>query len=318
MKGGQALASPVVFAGAALLLLVGALTVSALCSERRRIAGLGGAWFLIFMLPVSNIVPMMQYMAERFLYLPLVGGVLAAADCLEAAPRRRIAMGLAIVCVSLWAATAWTRSSIWKDELTLFVRSHSENPGIARVDQNAISAILRQPHMQRVFLNVRRPGLLPTLDLAPRIELARADWPRVLETARQLESLFPDSPFASEAAGLIFALAGRPGEGVLALERAAATDSGSRTVWRNLGGAYFNNGQFDRAIPALERSLQLDPDNVVVLQTLGAAYRRQGDFLHAADVYEKLTKLEPDNPSNVRWLEESRAKITPPRAEASR
>jgi hypothetical protein len=312
MNGGHALASPAVLVGVGLLLIVVVLTMSALIGERVGLAGLGGAWFLLFMLPVSNLVPMMQYMAERFLYLPLVGLILAAAGWLAAMPRRRLTRGVTAVIITLWAGAAWARSSIWKDEVTLFVQSYQQGPRSARLELNAISALLKQPHMRDVFTLTPYPTRLPLLELVPPDRLAGADWPRVLETGRQLASLFPESPFANEAAGLVFSLGGQPREGALALERAAAGNPENARIWRNLGGAYLTSGQPDRAIPALERSLQLAPDSVAVLQSLAAAYRRQGDFVHAAAVYEKLVKLEPLNPDNARWLEESHAKIGRP------
>jgi tetratricopeptide (TPR) repeat protein len=227
-------------------------------------------------------------------------------------PRRRLAAGVAAVTIMLWAGAAWARSSIWKDEVTLFGRSYEQGPRSARLERNAISALLKQPHMEDVFTLVPYPDRLPLLELAPPARRAGADWPRVVDTGRQLTSTFPESPFANEAAGLIFSLGGEPREGALVLERAAAGDPENARIWGNLGGAYLASGQFDRAIPALERSRQLAPNSVVVLQALGAAYRRQGDFVHAAPVYETLMKLEPANPDNARWLEESRAKIARP------
>jgi protein O-mannosyl-transferase len=312
MTGGHALTSPAVVVGVGLVIIVAGLTVSACISPHDELAGLGGAWFLLFMLPVSNLVPMMQYMAERFLYLPLVGCILAAAGWAAGMPRRRLAAGVAAVTIMLWAGAAWARSSIWKDEVTLFGRSYEQGPRSARLERNAISALLKQPHMEDVFTLVPYPDRLPLLELAPPARRAGADWPRVVETGRQLTSTFPESPFANEAAGLIFSLGGEPREGALVLERAAAGDPENARIWGNLGGAYLASGQFDRAIPALERSRQLAPNSVVVLQALGAAYRRQGDFVHAAPVYETLMKLEPANPDNARWLEESRAKIARP------
>ena len=305
LSRGQILTSPGVLISVVLLLAVVVLTVSALVSERRSVIGLGGAWFLLFMLPVSNLIPMMQYMAERFLYLPLVGCILAAAAWLVDMPHRRATVALVAATLVLWAGTAWARSSIWKDEVTLFVRSYEQGPRSARLEINAIAALLKQPHMQDVFSLIPYPNRMPALELAPPGKRAGADWPRVLETGRQLTTTFPASPFANEAAGLVYSLGGRSDEGARALEHAAAGDPENARIWRNLGGAYLTSGQPNRAIPALERSLQLSPDSVVVLQTLGAVYRRQGDFAHAAAVYDTLMRLEPANPDNARWLAEA-------------
>jgi hypothetical protein len=312
MSAGHALMSTAVIAGFGLVVTAVTLTVWALLNEGHELAGLGGAWFLLFMLPVSNLVPMMQYMAERFLYVPLAGFVLAAAGELANVPRRRLTVGVVAVSLALWTGLAWARSSIWRDEVTLFVGSYERGPRSARLERNAISALLRQPHMQDVFTVVPHSEGVPLIELAPPGRRDGADWPRVLDTGRQLTGTFPNSPFANEAAGLIFALGGEPREGALALKRAADGDPENATVWQNLGGAYLANGELDRGIQALERSRQLAPRSVAVLQTLGATYWRLGDFVHSASVYETLTEVDPANPDYARRLEESQAKMARP------
>lgn len=65
--------------------IVGAIAASFLCACRKNpVLLFAGVWLVTAMLPVLNIVPMMQYMAERFVYLPMVGMCLIAGICLDA------------------------------------------------------------------------------------------------------------------------------------------------------------------------------------------------------------------------------------------
>jgi hypothetical protein len=311
LTGGHAAGSVAVLTGAVILTAAVGVVLWALSQPRWRAAGLGGAWFFLFMLPVSNLVPMMQYLAERFLYLPLAGVILAAVSALNVVPRPALACRLALGVGVLWAAGAWTRSWIWRDEATLFVRTYQENPWSVRVERNAVAGVLKQPHMRNVFELTPRSGDLPVLNLAPPEKLRQADWPRVLASVQQLTELFPTNSFAIEAAGIGFARAGRPVEGAQAFETAARLAPNRPSVWGNLGQACFDSRQYDRAVPALERCLELDPGNLSALKTLGAAHWQRSDFVRAATIYEQLTRLEPSNAEHTRWLNEARAKSKP-------
>jgi hypothetical protein len=99
---GASLLSPKVAGGALVLLTVAAATIMTLRSERWKLLGFGLLWAVAFFLPVSNIIPMMQFMAERFLYLPLVGLLLAAGFLLlqlrrDAIVRSRVHVSCAVV-----------------------------------------------------------------------------------------------------------------------------------------------------------------------------------------------------------------------------
>src|SRR6266545_6171999 len=134
-----------VLVGAILLLVYVGITVWSLQRQAYWLAGFGLLWIGVFLIPVSNLVPMMQYMAERFLYLPLLGFLLALGALLldasrsarasrpEPALRPYLLNTLAGITVLIWAALSWNRSGIWRDRLTLFVRSSLEHPRSRRV-----------------------------------------------------------------------------------------------------------------------------------------------------------------------------------------
>jgi len=122
--------SPEVLVGAVILFLFMGATVAALRRYKFWAVGFGFVWLGAFLTPVSNLVPMMQYMAERFLYLPLIGFLLALGALLLSASRSGLASALhpAIrpylaqatvgIVVMIWASLSWNRSGIWRDKLT--------------------------------------------------------------------------------------------------------------------------------------------------------------------------------------------------------
>ncbi len=96
----------------------------------------GGLWWFLTLLPVAQIIPHHIMMAERFLYLPSVGAVLAAGALLERSlgveRRRRLMYGGVAIAVVLLSGRTVVRNLDWKDEFTLMNKAVADSPrGVA-------------------------------------------------------------------------------------------------------------------------------------------------------------------------------------------
>ena len=112
----------------ALLTLGAAQAVGSLWN--RKIA-LGSLLFWAALAPVSNLVPIYHPMADRYLYLPMMGVALLLAAALAGITRRpaRIAAGTAgLAAVGLLAATTLRQERTWRDGSTLWAEAARENP----------------------------------------------------------------------------------------------------------------------------------------------------------------------------------------------
>jgi protein O-mannosyl-transferase len=100
-----------------------------------RVAALGLGWFLLALLPVSNLLPMPIPAAERFLYLPLCGVAIAVAVSVArfverqpspAAHRR----GVVVLATALGALAVVLnlRHGDWRDDPTLWQATVAVNP----------------------------------------------------------------------------------------------------------------------------------------------------------------------------------------------
>ncbi len=77
---------------------------------------LGLAWFVVTIGPLSNVlVPTEVVLAERTLYLPSWGAMLAAASVIAMIPWRRAVLAVAAVIVVLLAARSVARNEAWLD-----------------------------------------------------------------------------------------------------------------------------------------------------------------------------------------------------------
>lgn len=114
----------------------------------RRLAPLiaaGLAVFLLASIPYANIIPMMQIMAERFVYLPLAGWAMVYAGILlcghSLPPRIRWILPL-VLPLALGIGT-WQRLPVWESDVTLFDATRRANPDSWRPADQYTKALLR-------------------------------------------------------------------------------------------------------------------------------------------------------------------------------
>lgn len=110
------------------------VTAAALAWRLRRnapAAALGLGWMLVAFGPVSNLVPLFNPFAERYLYLLAAGFALALATAmarLSPAHRGRV---LALAC-AVYAALTICRVADWKDDVTIWSKTLAQEPRSAR------------------------------------------------------------------------------------------------------------------------------------------------------------------------------------------
>jgi len=78
-----------------------------------------------------------------------------------------------------------------------------------------------------------------------------------------------------------------------ALEAQAENDPRNADVWARLGNAYFDAGQYPKAIDAYEKSIAVEPDNANVLTDLGVMYRRNKQPEKAVEMFSRAMAADP-------------------------
>jgi tetratricopeptide (TPR) repeat protein len=279
--------------------------------------GFGFVWLGVFLTPVSNLVPMMQYMAERFLYLPLIGFLLALgalilsasrsglASALHPAIRPYLAQATVGIVVMIWASLSWNRSGIWRDKLTLFVRSSLQHPRSRRVENNALSAIFSLPHMRALLPNAVEKD---SLNIANAITRQEAD--PIIRTLTEAQRIFPDSELVSTILGYAYARSGQLSEAIPRFEMAARQNPEDPQCWINLAAVRMDNRENgSRAREACETALRLAPTNVLALGLKLQLCSDQQDYEAALACAKKLWELEPKNQAHQNRIHEIEKKI---------
>jgi hypothetical protein len=115
------------------LLVAGVVAGQVFLGLRDRVFVFGSVVFWAGLLPVSNMVPIFRPMADRFLYLPLVGVALAVGQGLWLAGKLRPTARACLYAVAIFwvcAATVVTyrREHVWHDSLALWKDTTARNP----------------------------------------------------------------------------------------------------------------------------------------------------------------------------------------------
>ena len=305
MPGRLTIFSAPVLTGLALVLLAVAVVGFTFRRSERSLIAFGLIWIGAFLLPVSNLLPMMQYMAERFLYLPLIGWLFLLALLIHRAARWQWSAPVVIAGLLAWSALAWDRSLLWRDEVTLFVDSSRQHPGIRRVEDNAVAAIFQLPHMRAMFSIDKSSGALRVVGiLSPEQRTA------IHATLVEAHRLFPRDENVACSLGILHAISGQPAAAVPFFKLAVQQQPGNARFWGNLGKAALEADAWTEAEEAIAKALSLAPDNIDVLRTASRLAWRRENYEAATNYFQRLQRLDPNQPDHARWLREAEAKLT--------
>lgn len=93
--------------------------------RNRRLVAFGIFWYLIAFIPVSNLVPTANKMADRYLFVPSVGAVLAllavaAAWVPTSHPKQLATCAGLLLVAALYTAVSYQRTEVWCGKTTLW------------------------------------------------------------------------------------------------------------------------------------------------------------------------------------------------------
>lgn len=218
------------------LLALAAITAAALRmrSSHPWIA-VGWGWYLLTLLPVIGIVQVgMQSMADRYMYVPLVGLLLAVAW--EAGDTAAIRAG-GILLLGVWAVLTWRQCFVWRDGLTLF--------------EHAVSVT------QDNF--VAHDNLGVELDQRGRPEEALAQYREALRIRPGDRNASENVAQANFAAGARLIEQSKFSEAVDRFREGLRLRPGNALAHSYLGIAQASLGRYNEALESFATALRLDP-----------------------------------------------------------
>jgi Flp pilus assembly protein TadD len=241
--------------------LVVGLTMLALRDRLQRDLAFAWGWFAVLLLPVCGVVQIGgQFIADRWLYLPLSGAVVGLARAWRWRGPGRLALGLALVGGCIW-----------------LTRKHLE-------DYRDSESVFRHA------LAVEPDNFLAHTNLGTALE-ARGALDEATPHYEQALRLNPTWPTALVNLGNVRGREGKLAEAEALFRRALARDPTFGAGHYNLALALMMQGRNDDAVAEYERAVALRPNDGMAALGYGAALVTVGRAADAAPVLQRSTVL---------------------------
>jgi len=248
-------------------------------------------WFLVFLAPVLQIIPFGIWVADRYLYIPIIGLFVLASGFFFKLPDpsgedrshkdrsaqyrpgpgwRRWAWEAAMCAVLVtlaWRTTA--RLPVWRDNLALWETTYPTCPDSAYCNESLGLALMRAGQLQRGGdLLVRAVALRPApgylVNLADALTWNARDYPEAIRIyQRALEDPAANSGtrlWVTDAyAGLAraYILQGSLEQAALAVDQGKSLSAGNPRLWVVEGFLHWKRGDLDRARRSLGTALTI-------------------------------------------------------------
>ena len=281
-----------------------------------RWAAFGGLWFFITLLPVSQIIPHHEMMAEHYLYLPSAGFFLAAGVLIERAlvqPKRQAAAGVAFaLVVALLGVRTVVRNRDWRNSQTLWTKTIQTAPGSARAHINVGELALRQGRSLEAFREFQEAIRIQPNDAINQnnlgvVLLRHGRFDEAEQEFREAIRIVPWFPDPHVNLGLIHLNRGELDEAEREFRTALSIKKpGSKKVARispayrgaitdNLGVVLALKGRRQEAEQAFLEAVRLAPGSADARANLGKAYLEQGMVREAIAQFSEAVRLKPSN-----------------------
>ncbi|MEA3305621.1 MAG: tetratricopeptide repeat protein [Candidatus Omnitrophota bacterium] len=284
-----------------------ALIFLAFISYRRsRSLFFGTAWFVIFLAPFSNIVPINALMAEHWLYIPSIGFFLITGIVLVKLRFTKVnynfVLTLFILLTLFYSRAAILRNRDWKDDMSIYSATLRLSPKKGKMYYN-IGNVYNSKGLFKdavkyynlaVNTGMKKTELYTNLAIVyTRLGCFR----EAEENFREAIELGPDNPFAHNGIGGLFEKMGLTNKAISEYKRAIESHPDFYDAYLNLGVIYGEKGDLKESTLYLERAFSIRKD-AASYYNLGYAYYKAGNVDRAEALWRKsLVKYPYNNPA---------------------
>ncbi|MCX6632194.1 MAG: hypothetical protein NTW28_31675, partial [Candidatus Solibacter sp.] len=273
-----------IFEHGAIFGLAGLLALAAAAWRYRRgfpLAGYGFFVFLVLLSPTSSILPIKDPIADRRMYLPMLGLILVAIDLLPRlkVERRVLAVGAGALLVVATLATH-ARAEVWSSPISLWQDTARKSPNKIRAHFQLAYAYQEQGRFDLALAEFQKTAELK----APNADLL-LDWglaydglnqpDKALDKFRQAAVMEPSAHIYTQI-GYIHAKRSAWKEAMEAFDTAEKLDANFAITYMYKGQVHLATNQPAAAVAEFQHALALDPSLAPARQGLAAAQQRLG------------------------------------------
>lgn len=260
------------------------------------------SWFLITLLPVSNLYPINAYMAEHWLYLPSVGFFLILAKGLERLHNserfRFLAIVFVVILLAFHSFLTIRQNNYWKNAVIFYERTLRYAPQKDRIYNNLGISYLAtgnyneaiKAFQKTVEANPKHKGVYNNLGIAySRIN----EQGKAIEAYKKAIAVNPNVAQPYNNLGNSYAAIGNKEEAIRAYKKAIELNPNFAEAYNNLGTECLD---VEEAIKAYQKAIELNPDYANAYYNLSKVYSAIGRTEEAIELHKKAKQLNPRLP----------------------
>ena len=266
----------------ALLLLISIAVLLVRYQRRIPLIAFGALFFFLTLAPTTSFFPILDYAAERRLYLPAAGFFLAVLPAVFwlARPSARVAGLVLAAVVALYSAGTYQRSVVWADELRLWQDTVTKSPekyrpwtwlGKAYSERGDYNNAVQAWEKAETLVE---PESMEHAHVLNNLGLAYAnlgDRPKAVAYYQRAVEIRPrEAQFWANLAVQQLRL-GRDNEGWQSFAKAVEHGGSQPGVLRLRGQEYYQAGRYREAAADFRQALEIRPEDAVARKNLAAA-----------------------------------------------
>lgn len=223
-------------------------------------------WFIVSIMPVSNLLPINAYMAEHWLYLPSLGFFLILAKMLNIfyANSRTFCVAIAVCLLAYYSVLTVRQNAYWRDPAVFYEMTLKYTPNNWRIYNN--------------FGNVY---------------LKNGNYEKAMEAYKTAIRLNPNLAGAHNDLGNLYGRLNKLEDAIAAYKKAIEIDPNFAGAYNNIGTIYYSMNMQEEAIKVLQKAISLDPNFADAYNNLGNSYAAIGEKEEAIKAYKKAVQINP-------------------------
>lgn len=287
-------------------LMVGLSVLAWQLRQRKPYIFVGWFWFLITLIPVIGLTKgWLQFMADRFTYVPLIGIFLLVVWGLgdlgsDWHYHRQVFGGCAAVILIALTIRAHRQTSYWRNSLALWTHTLACTSNNAIADTDFGGALLQAGKIDEAITNFQAALKIDPNDVRTHRNLGDAllqkgqTYEGIQHLKKALEINYKDAGSHLDLGAVLYQ-SGEINEAVAQYQIVLEIDPDNSKAHNNLGLALYRMGRMDEAIAQYQSALNIDPNNVEALFNLGNAFLQTRQFGGAISEYQRVLALNPND-----------------------
>ncbi len=264
------------------------------------------AWFYLALVPIANIVPIsFAMMAERYIYMPSMGPIMALSYGVYALYRkaesrgiletRAVIVGVAAMALA-YSVVSVNRNRIYKDNFDFYAEAIRTAPNSAPSYNGLGDRYFESKDYKNALVNYEKalaldPNYADAFMGEAYSYMHTGDMARAIQYGEQAARLRPRSSLIRYQLGNIYRDAGYLERAAMEWDEAVRLNPADSQAYNNLGAYYQLTGNYAKAIEMFEKSIRYNPFNTETYYNAGVVYEIQGDRAKAREYYARFIKM---------------------------